>query len=82
MLDCFLGFAECAVQYNYVKPELNEDDKIEIVEGRHPVVERILPPGEKFTPNSCSLDNRKEPDNSAYRPEYGRKIGLFKAGRA
>ena len=83
MLDCFLGFAECAVQYNYVKPELSEDDLIEIIEGRHPVVERILPPGEKFTPNSCSLDNSKNQiilltgPNMAGKSVYLRQAGLI-----
>ncbi|HKJ80843.1 MAG TPA: hypothetical protein VJ954_02370, partial [Ignavibacteriaceae bacterium] len=82
-LDCFLGFAECAVQYNYVKPELSEDDSIEIIEGRHPVVERILPPGEKFTPNSCSLDNSKNQiilltgPNMAGKSVYLRQAGLI-----
>lgn len=51
MLDCFAALAECADQYNYVKPELTESDALEITEGRHPVVERILKPGEKFSPN-------------------------------
>jgi DNA mismatch repair protein MutS len=57
MLDCYISLAESAEQYNYVKPELNESDEIEIIEGRHPVVERILKPGEKFNPNDCRLDN-------------------------
>lgn len=57
MLDCFVSFAECAVEYNYVKPEILESGLLRIIEGRHPVVERILPPGEKFTPNTCVLDN-------------------------
>ena len=83
MLDCFLSFAECADEYNYVKPELSEDDKIEIIEGRHPVVERILPPGEKFTPNSCRLDNSKEQiilltgPNMAGKSVYLRQVGLI-----
>jgi DNA mismatch repair protein MutS len=83
MLDCFLGFAECAVQYNYVKPELSDDDKIDIVDGRHPVVERILPPGEKFTPNSCSLDNINNQiilltgPNMAGKSVYLRQAGLI-----
>jgi len=50
MIDCFVSLAECAVQYNYVKPEIDDGDVINIVEGRHPVVERILPPGENMLP--------------------------------
>ncbi len=83
MLDCFLSFAECATEYNYVKPELSEDDKIEITEGRHPVVERILPPGEKFTPNTSKLDNSNEQiilltgPNMAGKSVYLRQVGLI-----
>jgi len=83
MLDCFLSFAECADEYNYVKPELSDEDKIEIIDGRHPVVERILPPGEKFTPNSSKLDNAKEQiilltgPNMAGKSVYLRQVGLI-----
>ena len=83
MLDCFISFAICAGEYNYVKPELSDDVKIEIIDGRHPVVERILPPGEKFTPNSCMLDNEKDQiiiltgPNMAGKSVYLRQIGLI-----
>ena len=83
MLDCFLSFALCADEYNYVRPELNEDTSIEIIDGRHPVVERILPPGEKYTPNSCRLDNEKDQiiiltgPNMAGKSVYLRQIGLI-----
>ncbi len=83
MLDCFVSFADCADEYNYVKPELAEDDLLEIIDGRHPVVERILPPGEKFTPNGCRLDNNKEQiiiltgPNMAGKSVYLRQVGLI-----
>jgi DNA mismatch repair protein MutS len=83
MLDCFLSFAECAEEFNYIKPELSENSSIEIVEGRHPVVERILPPGEKFTPNDCHLDNEKDQiilltgPNMSGKSVYLRQIGLI-----
>ena len=83
MLDCFLSFAECAAEYKYVKPDLDESDSIEITEGRHPVVERILPPGEKFTPNSFSLDNSGDQiiiltgPNMAGKSVYLRQLGLI-----
>lgn len=83
MLDCFLSFAECAEEYNYVKPELSEDDRIEIFEGRHPVVERILPPGEKFSPNNCLLDGEENQiiiltgPNMAGKSVYLRQVGLI-----
>ncbi len=82
MLDCFISFAVCASEYNYIKPELSDDAKIEIIEGRHPVVERILPPGDKYTPNSCKLDNENDQiiiltgPNMAGKSVYLRQIGL------
>ncbi|MGA9292584.1 MAG: DNA mismatch repair protein MutS, partial [Ignavibacteriaceae bacterium] len=83
MLDCFISFAVCAGEYNYTKPGLSEDAKIEIIDGRHPVVERILPPGEKYTPNSCTLDNENDQiiiltgPNMAGKSVYLRQMGLI-----
>ncbi len=83
MLDCLISFAESAEQYNYVKPELSENSKIEIKDGRHPVVERILPPGEKFISNSCLLENESDQiiiltgPNMAGKSVYLRQIGLI-----
>ncbi len=83
MLDCFVAFAQCAVEYNYVKPELFEDGHIKIIEGRHPVVERLLPPGEKFTPNNYTLDTEDNQiilltgPNMAGKSVYLRQIGLI-----
>ncbi len=54
-LDVRLSFAIAAKRYDYVKPQVDESDIIEIVEGRHPVVERIVPSGQ-FVPNSIYLD--------------------------
>ncbi|MCX7875800.1 MAG: DNA mismatch repair protein MutS [Melioribacteraceae bacterium] len=82
-LDCFQSFAECAVEYNYCKPEINESDSIEIIDGRHPVVERILPPSEKFTPNNCKLSSSENQiiiltgPNMAGKSVYLRQIGLI-----
>ncbi|HEX9740794.1 MAG TPA: DNA mismatch repair protein MutS, partial [Ignavibacteriaceae bacterium] len=83
MLDCFISLAECAEEFNYTKPVLSDDDKIEITDGRHPVVERILPPGEKFTPNNCHLDGEENQiiiltgPNMAGKSVYLRQIGLI-----
>ncbi|MEN8193233.1 MAG: DNA mismatch repair protein MutS [Bacteroidota bacterium] len=83
MLDCYLSFAEVAETYNYTLPQINETDKIEIVQGRHPVVERILPPGEKFTPNDYYLSNDDTQiiiltgPNMAGKSVYLRQVGLL-----
>ena len=54
-LDSLLSLTEVAVRYHYVRPELNETGKIVILDGRHPVVERNIPPG-SFVPNDVILD--------------------------
>jgi len=83
MLDCFQSLADCAEDYNYVKPVIDESDVIEIIDGRHPVVERILPPGEKFTPNSCKLSSSENQiiiltgPNMAGKSVYLRQVGLI-----
>jgi DNA mismatch repair protein MutS len=58
-LDCLCGFTQLASENNYVCPELNESTEINIIQGRHPVIERRLPPGEPYIPNDLLL-NREE----------------------
>lgn len=55
-LDCLLCFAENATRYNYRKPELLEEAVLEIKDGRHPVIEQQLPPGETYIANDSFLD--------------------------
>ncbi|MDY6878212.1 MAG: DNA mismatch repair protein MutS [Chloroflexota bacterium] len=54
-LDVAAALAEVAVRCRYVRPELSDDDVLEIVAGRHPVVEQALP-DEPFTPNDLHLN--------------------------
>jgi len=81
--DCLVTFAECAESYKYTKPDLVEGTKLEIKNGRHPVVEQILPPGEKFNPNDCSLDTETNQiaiitgPNMAGKSVYIRQVGLI-----
>ncbi|MCS7053723.1 MAG: DNA mismatch repair protein MutS [Ignavibacterium sp.] len=83
MLDVFNSFAEVADKYSYTKPEITSGDEINIKKGRHPVVERILPPGEKFTPNDCLLNNENQQiilltgPNMAGKSVYLRQVGLI-----
>lgn len=56
-IDCLLSFAMAAMDYGYCRPEVNDSLSIRITEGRHPVIERQLPPGEPYIANSISLDN-------------------------
>ena len=54
--DCLLAFADAAEAYRYVRPVVNDSMTISITEGRHPVIERRLPPDQPYISNSVSLD--------------------------
>ncbi|MPZ17884.1 MAG: DNA mismatch repair protein MutS [Luteitalea sp.] len=54
-LDVLAAFAEVAARHNYTKPQVHDGDELEIVDGRHPVVERLS--REAFVPNDTRLDN-------------------------
>ncbi|WP_374450761.1 DNA mismatch repair protein MutS, partial [Cloacibacterium normanense] len=55
-LDCAVSLSELAISENYTKPILNETFAIDIKEGRHPIIEKSLPLGEKYIPNDVFLD--------------------------
>ena len=59
-IDCLLSFALAAMDYGYCRPEVNDSLSIRITEGRHPVIERQLPPGEPYISNSVTLDNDEQ----------------------
>lgn len=59
-LDCLLGFAELARSNRYVRPMINDSLQIDIRNGRHPVIEKQLPPGESYVPNDVYLDSDKQ----------------------
>ncbi len=59
-LDCLSALAQAALDNNYVRPSVDDSRVLEIVDGRHPVVEKSLPLGEPFIPNSLSLDPEME----------------------
>ena len=83
MLDCFVSLAEVAVENNYTCPIVDESDVIEIKGGRHPVVEKILPVGEKFVPNDVLLDNGENQiliitgPNMSGKSVFLRQVGLI-----
>ena len=55
-LDCILSLAAIADAYHYCRPEMNDSLAIEIIDGRHPVIERHLPAGETYVANNLFLD--------------------------
>ncbi len=56
-VDCLFSMARTAEEYRYVRPVVDDSLKISITEGRHPVIERRLPPGEPYISNSVELDS-------------------------
>jgi len=60
MIDCLTSFAGTAIQFNYVKPQVNDSKVLNIKKGRHPVIERQLPPGESYIPNDIFLDTDEQ----------------------
>jgi DNA mismatch repair protein MutS len=59
-LDCLCCFANNALQYNYKKPKLHDGDDLIIKEGRHPVIERTLPPSEAYISNDLVLNKTEQ----------------------
>ena len=59
-LDCLAGYAALALEKNYCKPELNLGFALDIKEGRHPVIESLMPAGEEYIANDLFLDNDNE----------------------
>ena len=55
-LDCLIGFAKLAEQQNYVRPHINDSYILDIKNGRHPVIEQMLPAGETYIANDIYLD--------------------------
>lgn len=58
-LDVITDFAQIAVKNSYVQPEINDGEDIEIIAGRHPVVEKLIPAGE-FVKNNIVFDDKRE----------------------
>ena len=56
-LDCLLSFATAARENNYIRPVISDDEVLEIHQGRHPVIEKQLPIGEKYVANDVMLDS-------------------------
>ncbi|MGQ9581955.1 MAG: DNA mismatch repair protein MutS [Thermoplasmatota archaeon] len=81
-LDALLSLAEAAARNGYCEPDVDDGDAISIKDGRHPVVERMLPPG-TFVPNDTHLDCSGEQmmiltgPNMAGKSTYMRQVALI-----
>ncbi len=56
-LDCLCSFTSTALENHYCRPVVDDSLELHIVEGRHPVIEKQLPPGEPYITNTVCLDN-------------------------
>ena len=59
-LDCLLSFAQVAQDNRYIRPVIQDDDVLDIKQGRHPVIEKELPVGEQYIANDVYLDTEKQ----------------------
>lgn len=59
-IDALISFAEVSIANHYARPVINDSDVIDIKEGRHPVIEKQLPPGEEYISNNVYLDHKKQ----------------------
>jgi len=83
MVDCIQSFAQAACDYNFCRPQMTESERISIADGRHPVVERLLPVGERYIPNSTCIDTEEQQihiitgPNMSGKSSYLRQVGLI-----
>lgn len=59
-LDCLCGFTQLAKENNYTEPIINDSTEIEIINGRHPVIEKQLPLGEAYIANDVILNRNNQ----------------------
>ncbi len=59
-LDCLAAFAHLALEKSYCRPQLNLGTSLEIKEGRHPVIESLMPAGEEYVSNDLTLNNEDQ----------------------
>lgn len=77
-LDCLLSFAKLAKDNNYVRPTLTNEFAINIIEGRHPVIEKQLPIGVDYVSNSVYLDNESQQVMMITGPNMSGKSALLR----
>lgn len=82
-IDTLISFAEVSELYNYVMPEIYDNEELEIIEGRHPVIEQLLSAGEKYIPNDTKVDTVNNQililtgPNMSGKSSYLRQTGLI-----
>ncbi len=77
-LDCLCSFAKIAGERGYVRPEIGDDKSIDIRDGRHPVIEMMLPVGESYIPNDVYLDDKEQQIMMITGPNMSGKSALLR----
>ncbi len=77
-IDCLQSFARMACERHYVRPKLDEGKRIDIREGRHPVIETLMPVGEEYIPNDVMLDSDKQQIMMITGPNMSGKSALLR----
>ena len=77
-LDCLLAFANVAQENKYIRPVIEDSDVIDIRQGRHPVIEKQLPVGEKYVANDVFLDAESQQIIIITGPNMAGKSALFR----
>ncbi len=83
VIDCLVSLAQVAAANDYILPEVNDSTRLFIEEGRHPVIESLLPAGEHYVSNSVSIDTNENQiliitgPNMSGKSSYLRQAGLI-----
>lgn len=77
-LDCLMSLTRVSIENRYNRPEVNESLDIDIVEGRHPVIEKQLPPGESYIANNVTLGNESQQIMMITGPNMAGKSALLR----
>jgi DNA mismatch repair protein MutS len=77
-VDCLLSFSRIARERHYVRPTLDEGTLIDIKQGRHPVIETLMPVGEQYIPNDVRLDTEQQQIMMITGPNMAGKSALLR----
>ncbi len=77
-IDCLQSFARMACERRYTRPTLDEGSRIEIKQGRHPVIETLMPVGEEYIPNDVMLDDKQQQIMMITGPNMSGKSALLR----
>ncbi|MEG2612251.1 MAG: DNA mismatch repair protein MutS [Alistipes sp.] len=77
-IDCLQSFARIACERRYVRPVLDTGTRIEIKQGRHPVIETLMPVGEEYIPNDLMLDDKEQQIMMITGPNMSGKSALLR----